>query len=841
VSRLIVAQPSRARVTACCSVTARPSSAAAKTSLQYTLGDESAGKGEEIASRLRQGPPERQPDWGERSPSAIERSRRLTRPTPSSAYAFDGGMLAPGVGEDEGKASRGMAVRASPSPPRPLPKRKASPKREPLGGTHRSGFTPTQFEFPKVVGNTEAAPTAPKARPVSARRRVAAPVDPQAAYVHRLESQVSELRDTLSLLAQVNAKEIEQATAKRQSAKAPRASIVGVPARSRRASKRAAEDSEFSTRVLGAAAEVGAQAKTLEAVKREEDASKGREAQLARRQARAAQLSDQEDEKEEEGAESTAPKHQDAATSMAKEEEPMTTAAAAASSAAVPAPVSADEVEGWAKDDEEWVRNIRAQYLDKASKARKWAMQKQKKKTTRPQSASTRGKHGATPRYMLSAEEAAAGEMTITRRRFLEEKARLEEKEKSARTWKFKAKPVPASTRESKYERVLAEQATRRRLLHEARAAELKATMKPFEGVEVHAKVHAEKMKKREMELREMEERALREASRFRANPVPPTTREADAEAKAREEREAMRDDRVKRRARQLLNTASLPPRMALHQDEEAQKRLEQARKAKREAREEYLRNMPRPTDLPDFERMQKRFESTLTASRASRPVTQVTPFSFDGRTHDLPSSPSVSEEPKPEPRPRRASLDTSRLRAPASEFRVSMTRSAALRMQERQRVIRERQEREAMEAWKNEQHRLRQAEVNAEYGPIFQEMEARRRPEKLAWQLEDDTPEAEAQRRAEEARFKENWRALQQGVQEKIASRQLLCLSTASDAPLKRSRQALASATDVLSATDGAVRDPLWESMRDSGAVGDLPDTHFGEDDKAMMTVDDE
>lgn len=128
--------------------------------------------------------------------------------------------------------------------------------------------------------------------------------------------------------------------------------------------------------------------------------------------------------------------------------------------------------------------------------------------------------------------------------------------------YKFKAKPIPESTRMPLFSRIMERQRTRREMVHEARAAEISGQTRPFAALEQHEREMQRRKLREKAERIQSETRALREGRRFKANPVPPTTREADAEAKAREERDDRRSERVKARAQELAAQSALPSRM---------------------------------------------------------------------------------------------------------------------------------------------------------------------------------------------------------------------------------------------------------------------------------------
>jgi len=151
-------------------------------------------------------------------------------------------------------------------------------------------------------------------------------------------------------------------------------------------------------------------------------------------------------------------------------------------------------------------------------------------------------------------------------------------------------------------------------MVHEARAAEVQGQTRPFAALEQHEREMQRRKLREKAELIESETRALRDGRRFKANPVPPTTREADAEARAREEREARREERVKARAQEMAARSSLPSRMQQWEE----RRLEEQRMGRKEKEREQRRRLgiEEPTfrpevnpHVPDYDAMQRKFE----------------------------------------------------------------------------------------------------------------------------------------------------------------------------------------------------------------------------------------
>lgn len=558
---------------------------------------------------------------------------------------------------------------------------------------------------------------------------------------------------------------------------------------------------------------------------------------------------------------------------------------------------AADELESWAADDEAWVRDVRSKYLGRQSRARKWAMGR----AGRPTTAGARGRGAsagksssrarkaggdAKPRYMLTAAE--TGSETIARRRFEEEKRRLEEEETAMRRWRFRAKPVPRSTREALYDKVVSQAATRRRLHHEARLEELESTMKPFERMEAGDRRRQEEQERRRREREEAEERQLRQAARFRANPVPVTTREPDEESQAREERDAMRAERVTHRALNLLSSAALPPRMELRKEEEEAKARQSEIERRRAEAESARRNRIRPTPLPDFDRLHGKFVRDLRSSKTARAPTAPAPFSFDSEQRHAEEAARVAarkaaeeerfaqmmSRPKPhagggsgrgeggvrEARSLQELRSTisggggsdpggmtgTRLAATMGEggFRVTMTRAAELRIEARQRAIRERQAAEAAAARAEEDIARKQRAADKLVRPVVMRLESQRRPTPLAWQLDDDTPEARERRRADRLAAQAKRAELAAGVAEAVRNREMLFLRGSVDKERgEAERRALlrvaGSVADGVASSQGggaASRGAAWHEMESTGGIAGRPGILFSEEERGAL-----
>ena len=422
------------------------------------------------------------------------------------------------------------------------------------------------------------------------------------------------------------------------------------------------------------------------------------------------------------------------------------------------------------------------------------------------------------------AAKARAGGSTIAARRAAAEAAAAAEAEEAARKYRFKAKPIPASTQLPLFQQIMRQQDTRRRLNHEARRSELQRSMAPFEGLETHeAAAHATK-EARLSEARLERERQLRERARFRANPIPATVQGGgQAIIKAgMEEEAAQRKEAAARRAAELASAASLPPRMAMWAEAAAKRDLERAARARARGRApEQLsgdvagrsrRGFKYHNKVPDFKRLQSKFDSTLSAARRSKPLTEPAPFSFERRQRQeeeeakrtaraakreaqweewhgeyslkLTGSASSSSLPGASVGAGGSRGESRRPVATSATPPPAMTRSVALRMAATQAKLREEQITEQQLAAEAEARALAAAQASAEVTPLVRQLEeSRLGSRRLAWQLDDATPEAQARRAAWRADAKRRARSNAERVRKAQAARPPLLLRASAEA----------------------------------------------------------
>lgn len=220
--------------------------------------------------------------------------------------------------------------------------------------------------------------------------------------------------------------------------------------------------------------------------------------------------------------------------------------------------------------------------------------------------------------------------VSIAGRRAEEERKAREAEIESHLSYRFRAMEVPEAVRLPMFA-LLAEKAeARRRAEHEARAAELAASAKPFQQLMEHEEAMRARAAARRARLELSQARELNEGRRFKAVPIPATTTAPDGEYMKLLARERERPLRVMSAARALAASASLPPRMALAQ--EAERRRQAERDASQRAAEAAERRLARfrAGTAPDFNALHEDLENTMREGRRTFAATTPAPFAFD-------------------------------------------------------------------------------------------------------------------------------------------------------------------------------------------------------------------
>eukprot|EP01112_Ceratiomyxa_fruticulosa_P005928 TRINITY_DN16733_c0_g1_i1.p1 TRINITY_DN16733_c0_g1~~TRINITY_DN16733_c0_g1_i1.p1 ORF type:complete len:796 (+),score=251.09 TRINITY_DN16733_c0_g1_i1:248-2635(+) len=183
----------------------------------------------------------------------------------------------------------------------------------------------------------------------------------------------------------------------------------------------------------------------------------------------------------------------------------------------------------------------------------------------------------------------------------------------------FKANPLPAHTKEPLYEELISSQTDRRREVKEQSYRKTREREAPFSfWKDEYAQ------KKQPAPSTEYPP-----SPPFKANPVPPTTYD-DTINKKLAEKEKEREQRIKIRARELMETAALPPRM----NEEFISKEKSKKKRPQSAQATFTHHPQINTSIPDYKKLQAQFQEELQQKRASFKATVPTPTNINSPTN---------------------------------------------------------------------------------------------------------------------------------------------------------------------------------------------------------------
>lgn len=185
---------------------------------------------------------------------------------------------------------------------------------------------------------------------------------------------------------------------------------------------------------------------------------------------------------------------------------------------------------------------------------------------------------------------------------------------------KFRASPVPAHVRLPLYEELHERDEERRRLYRATEAQRLHAAQRPFSFSErERLKKEQKEAKLREQMLVQDKEEEERRKCPFKAKPVPRAVKEA-ALGDMQKEEELYRAIKMQMRARELLDSASMPPSMLDQRISE--------RQAQQAAQNDKQVHRPKiNTNVPDFDASYRKFQKQLENRRDVRPLTACEPF----------------------------------------------------------------------------------------------------------------------------------------------------------------------------------------------------------------------
>nr|KAG5703479.1 hypothetical protein BaRGS_020113 [Batillaria attramentaria] len=215
----------------------------------------------------------------------------------------------------------------------------------------------------------------------------------------------------------------------------------------------------------------------------------------------------------------------------------------------------------------------------------------------------------------------------------LEEERRAKEREEEAECQKkFHAQPAPAHIYLPLYDEIMEKNEARRRFVQENSKELLLSKVKPFnfekrelekKGQLKHTVTVAERIARNKAKLQKAEQQ-------FKAKPVPEFVRTTDVNEKHLAEEE-FRKIRIRMRARELMQTASLPPNMAMQQKLKEQIEKEKILAAKKRARSGNAKRRTRSSrEVPDYDFLYREFQKELTRRKQTREGTVMEPFALE-------------------------------------------------------------------------------------------------------------------------------------------------------------------------------------------------------------------
>lgn len=183
----------------------------------------------------------------------------------------------------------------------------------------------------------------------------------------------------------------------------------------------------------------------------------------------------------------------------------------------------------------------------------------------------------------------------------------------------FRAKPIPKSTTEPRFQRIMEDNEKRRAEVKQRSIAMTKANEKPFSFYE-------RDMKKLNQPPVYDPEFDVMNYKPFKANPVPGHAKLEMFDYMMKKDKKE-REERVKKNAELSLAQSSLPPRMAMYAKANA---INDVQKRSRSLENPEFTFMPRKAkEVPDFETLQHNFLRKLESKKQSKSLTKMIPFNF--------------------------------------------------------------------------------------------------------------------------------------------------------------------------------------------------------------------
>jgi hypothetical protein len=184
---------------------------------------------------------------------------------------------------------------------------------------------------------------------------------------------------------------------------------------------------------------------------------------------------------------------------------------------------------------------------------------------------------------------------------------------------KFKAKPVPKSTLEPRFQNIMEANEKRRQEVKQRSIAMTKQNEKPFSFYERDIrKTNQPPVYDPEFDVMNYEP--------FKANPVPGHAKVCIYEYMSKK-KDKERELRIKRNAELALAQSSLPPRMAMY--ERMKETNDIQKRSKSLENPEFTFKPKKMKPVPDFMRIQLEFQKGLESKRNSKSLTKMEPFNF--------------------------------------------------------------------------------------------------------------------------------------------------------------------------------------------------------------------
>ena len=204
---------------------------------------------------------------------------------------------------------------------------------------------------------------------------------------------------------------------------------------------------------------------------------------------------------------------------------------------------------------------------------------------------------------------------------------RIEEKKKKEDLEcqkKFKATPVPAHVYVPLYDEIMEKEEHRRRFIQEYSQEMLKSVEKPFKFMK------REEEKKRHRRSNSTSSVPIKKEKQFKARPVPNYLFDNKVSEKQKEE-ELYRQIRIKMRAEEMLNSASLPPNMAVRNTDYTQSKSKSTSKidrAKRAGIRTESSFSPKVSEsVPNFAAIHRKLQKEFSNKKLEKESTICKPF----------------------------------------------------------------------------------------------------------------------------------------------------------------------------------------------------------------------